>query len=392
MIFNTPTIFASVALVALIMAVCLILVGQEHKRDGMRAGGAGLFAHALAYCCFTLYGQAPLWLTYGVGNTLLALALACYAASLLRIHGQPVPWSRIFVLPVLMAVALAALIDTREPRMFAACLVLILQCLLIMAWTWRYARHAGRAHLLLLLGGGISLIGLLLRVAAIASGAAAELPYDVSNLRQTVSVSIGTVTVMMFSLGLVLMAKEKTETALREMALRDALTGIANRRAIIEACEREIERARRVGTQLSIALLDIDHFKRINDSHGHLAGDAVLRQAAGLLRQRLRQSDEVGRYGGEEFLVLLPDTGRDGALTVIDSLRGAVAAQPAAFGDLRLPYRFSVGLWCGVPGPGDTSDSLIAHADAALYEVKAAGRDGVSVAPDRRGLLVPASG
>lgn len=384
MIFNTPTIFASVALVALIMAFCLILVGQQHKHDGMRVGGAGLLAHALAYCCYTLYGQAPLWLTYGVGNTLLALALAFYAASLLSIHGQPVPWARIFSLPLLMAVALTALIDTREPRMFAACLVLILQCLLIMDWTWRYARNGGRAYLLLLLGGSISMIGLLLRVVAIATGAAADLPYNVSNLRQTVSVSIGTVTVMMFSLGLVLMAKERSEAALRDMALRDALTGIANRRAILETFERELERSRRAGTALAIALLDIDHFKHINDSHGHLAGDAVLHQAATLLRLRLRQSDEIGRYGGEEFLILLPDTGSDGALTVIDGLRAAVTGQPALFGDLVLPYRFSAGLWCGVPGPGDSSDSLIAQADAALYEAKAGGRNSICVAPARR--------
>ena len=384
MIFNTPTIFASVALVALIMAFCLILVGQEHKRDGMRAGGAGLLAHALAYCCFTFYGQAPLWLTYGVGNSLLALALAFYGASLLRIHGQAVPWRCLFILPLLMAMALAALIDTREPRMFAACLVLILQCLLIMVWTWRHARNGGRAYLLLLIGGGISMIGLLLRLAAIASGAAADLPYNVSNLRQTVSVSIGTVTVMMFSLGLVLMAKERSEAALRDMALRDALTGIANRRAILETFERELERSRRAGTVLAIGLLDIDHFKQINDTHGHLAGDAVLHQMATLLRQRLRLSDEIGRYGGEEFLVLLPDTNSDGALTVINELRAAVAAQPACFGDLVLPYRFSAGLWCGVPGPGDSSDTLIAQADAALYEAKAAGRDSVRVAPALR--------
>ena len=384
MIFNTPTIFASVALVALIMAFCLILVGQEHKRDGMRAGGAGLLAHALAYCCFTFYGQAPLWLTYGVGNSLLALALAFYGASLLRIHGQAVPWRCLFILPLLMAMALAALIDTREPRMFAACLVLILQCLLIMVWTWRHARNGGRAYLLLLIGGGISMIGLLLRLAAIASGAAADLPYNVSNLRQTVSVSIGTVTVMMFSLGLVLMAKERSEAALRDMALRDALTGIANRRAILETFERELERSRRAGTVLAIGLLDIDHFKQINDTHGHLAGDAVLHQMATLLRQRLRLSDEIGRYGGEEFLVLLPDTNSDGALTVINELRAAVAAQPACFGDLVLSYRFSAGLWCGVPGPGDSSDTLIAQADAALYEAKAAGRDSVRVAPALR--------
>ena len=390
MIFNTPTIFASVALVALIMAFCLILVGQEHKRDGMRAGGAGLLAHALAYCCFTFYGQAPLWLTYGVGNSLLALALAFYGASLLRIHGQAVPWRCLFILPLLMAMALAALIDTREPRMFAACLVLILQCLLIMVWTWRHARNGGRAYLLLLIGGGISMIGLLLRLAAIASGAAADLPYNVSNLRQTVSVSIGTVTVMMFSLGLVLMAKERSEAALRDMALRDALTGIANRRAILETFERELERSRRAGTVLAIALLDIDHFKQINDTHGHLAGDAVLHQMAALLRQRLRLSDEIGRYGGEEFLVLLPDANSDGALTVINELRAAVAAQPACFGDLVLPYRFSAGLWCGVPGPGDSSDTLIAQADAALYEAKAAGRDSVRVAPALRSTALRA--
>lgn len=383
MIFHTPTIFASVALVAMVMAFSFLFVGEDNRYRGMRTGGAGLLVHALAYCCYTLFGQVPLWLTYGVANTLLTLALALYWASMMRIVERPLPWWQVLVLPGLMALLLASLMDTVEPRILAACGVLALQCLLILRWAWRHARTGGRAYLLLLVGGGISLIGLLLRILAVLSGAAVELSYDVSNLRQSISVSIGTVTVMSFSLGLVLLAKERTEIALRTLALRDMLTGLPNRRAILDALERELERSRRAGTALSIVLIDIDHFKKINDVHGHLAGDEVLRQIAVELRQRLRQSDVAGRYGGEEFLLVLPDTALDGALKVVETLRGSIATHPARFGDLSLSYRLSAGVWAGIPGPGDSSDTLIARADAALYDAKAAGRDSVCVAPGR---------
>lgn len=385
MIAHTPTLFASVALVATIMAFCLILVGQLNKRDGLFTTGCGLLAHALAYVCYTLYGQASLWLTYGLANLLLSLALALYTAGIFRIRELRVPWPLIASLPALMALLMATLINTLEPRMLAASGVLTGQCLLLVYWAYRHARSTGRSYMLLIIGGGISLIGLNLRVIAILAGGATEMQYDVSNLKQTISVSIGTVTVMMYSLGLVLLSNERSESRLRQMARHDVLTGILNRRAILEQLAEELERARRCGSTLAIAMIDIDHFKQINDQHGHLAGDEVLCHCVRNLQQRLRQSDCIGRYGGEEFLLLLPATSAEGAMVAVDALREALAQAPAHYAGATIPLTFSAGLWCGVPGPDDSTDQLIARADKALYAAKAGGRNCLSLsAPTER--------
>lgn len=381
MIAHTPTLFACVALVATIMAFCLILVGQFNQRDGLLTIGFGLLAHALAYIGYTLYGHAPLWLTYGAANTLLAVALAFYGASVFRIVELRVCWWRIFAPAALMLVLMVSLIDTLEPRMLAATLVLMVQCALIIYWTRRYIPAQGRARMLLIIGSSISLIGLGMRVIAIIGGGAAEMRYDVSNLKQTISVSIGTFTAMMISLGLVLLAKERSESLFQRLALRDVLTGILNRRAVLEQFSKELERARRDASYLAVAMVDIDHFKQINDVHGHLAGDEVICHCVNQLTQRIRESDSIGRYGGEEFLVLLPRTSPENAVAVLDQLRRAVAESPARFGEASIPLRISIGVCCVVPNQDDTTASLLARADAALYEAKGLGRNTLCLAP-----------
>jgi len=380
MIAHTPTLFAAVALVATIMAFCLLLVGQFNRRDNLLLTGCGLLAHALAYVCYTVYGHAPLWLSYGVGNSLLSLALAFYSASLFRVREQRVPWQLVFSIPAFMLVALMLLLDTLEPRMLLATLVLMLQCSLIFYWARRHAERPGRAHLLLQIGALISLIGLGMRALAVINGTAVEMRYDTSNLKQSISVAIGTVTVMMYSIGLVLMAKERSESRLQHLALRDVLTGTYNRRAILERFAVELDSARGEQSSLAVAMIDIDHFKRINDLYGHLAGDEVLCHCVRQLQQRLRQGDSLGRYGGEEFLLLLPHTTRDGAIAALQGLREAIARSPALFAGNEIALRFSVGLWCAVPGPQDSTAGLLAQADAALYQAKAAGRNTVHMA------------
>ena len=380
MIAHTPTLFAAVALVAIILAFCLLLVGQSNRRDNLLLTGCGLLAHALAYVCYTVYGHAPLWLSYGLGNSLLSLALAFYSASLFRIREQVVPWRLLFIIPVIMLTGLMLLLDTLEPRMLLATLVLVVQCSMILYWSRRYVERPGRAHLLLEIGAMISLIGLGMRALAVVNGHAVEMRYDVSNLKQSISVAIGTVTVMMYSIGLVLMAKERSESRLQHLALRDVLTGTFNRRAILERFAVELDRARNERSSLAVAMIDIDHFKRINDLHGHLAGDEVLCHCVRELQMRLRLSDSLGRYGGEEFLLLLPCTDREGAMATLQSLRETIARSPACFAGDEIALRFSVGLWCGIPGPHDNTASLLAQADAALYQAKAGGRNAVHMA------------
>ena len=160
-----------------------------------------------------------------------------------------------------------------------------------------------------------------------------------------------------------------------QAALHDPLTGLSNRAAMDSALVREIELARRYETALSLIALDIDYFKRINDSYGHAAGDYVLKRIAGILRSTVRGSDMVFRYGGEEFMVLVSNTDRQGALFLAERIRGAVAAATMAYQDLRFNTTVSLGVAC--LDRDDHPESFFNRADQALYEAKASGRNQV---------------
>jgi diguanylate cyclase (GGDEF)-like protein len=163
---------------------------------------------------------------------------------------------------------------------------------------------------------------------------------------------------------------------LRELAVTDELTGVANRRLLLERLDRDLERARRGGRPLAALMLDLDHFKRWNDELGHQKGDEVLRAVAGTLAGAVRRIDTVGRYGGEEFVVLLPDTDAAAAALVAEKLRQAVAAL-----DLGRPLTVSIGVAVlADDGAGTDAPSFLRAADDALRAAKLAGRDRVVVA------------
>ena len=133
----------------------------------------------------------------------------------------------------------------------------------------------------------------------------------------------------------------------------------------------------------ALLMVDIDHFKRVNDHYGHLAGDHVLRHIVGVLRQRLRASDVLGRYGGEEFMVLLPDTDLHGAAQLAEQLRQAVQAAPCEWQGQRIPFTVSIGVAASADTPADpsrTSEALLQAADQALYRAKDDGRNRVALA------------
>jgi len=159
---------------------------------------------------------------------------------------------------------------------------------------------------------------------------------------------------------------------IRRHAQEDYLTGIANRRKTAELIATEIRRCERYGGPLSVILMDIDRFKEINDTYGHDAGDRALKTTADLLRQMIRNSDTAGRWGGEEFLVVCPQTDLEGAKALAEKLRRVYANTefPTPF-----PKSASFGVACYQAG--DSVDGLVARADAALYEAKAKGRDRV---------------
>jgi diguanylate cyclase (GGDEF)-like protein len=163
----------------------------------------------------------------------------------------------------------------------------------------------------------------------------------------------------------------------RQLAYIDGLTGIFNRRYFEMRIAEEMERARRYGSSLAVIMLDIDHFKRLNDEFGHLLGDEVLRQVSSVFSQQLRKIDVVCRYGGEEFAVLLPQTTAEQAFSVAEKLRREVAGY--RFPGVPRAITISAGT-AAHPFHGNFRDEVIRAADAALYAAKQAGRNCVRVA------------
>ena len=170
---------------------------------------------------------------------------------------------------------------------------------------------------------------------------------------------------------------ERLQGKLREAATTDFLTGAYNRRHLDKTVSDAIERRKRYGVQASLMLLDIDHFKRINDDLGHGTGDAVLRAVAHTIRTHLRKLDVLFRIGGEEFLVLLPDMGQDGATGAAEKLRAAIEQSPLC-GDGR---RVTVSVGLAELAESENMDSWIRRCDAALYQAKTRGRNCVVAAP-----------
>jgi diguanylate cyclase (GGDEF)-like protein/PAS domain S-box-containing protein len=166
------------------------------------------------------------------------------------------------------------------------------------------------------------------------------------------------------------------EASLLKLSQEDALTGLFNRRTLMAAIEAEVARQQRYQRPLSLLMIDIDHFKQVNDRWGHPLGDAVLKVFAAACRDAMRDNDKVGRWGGEEFVVLLPETDAAEAERVAGRLHACIAALAidAGGGDT---IRITVSIGATSARPGDTVESLLKRADVALYDAKAAGRDRV---------------
>ena len=173
--------------------------------------------------------------------------------------------------------------------------------------------------------------------------------------------------------------REQERQALLERATRDALTGLWNRPAILDILARAIQSSRQSGTPLAVAIIDVDHFKSINDTRGHLAGDEVLRTLGAKLKSRIRTEDALGRYGGEEFLLVVPGATKQRPVLPLERLQRAIAEIPFIYQGSRIKVTASFGVaW--LSGRSDSAEELLSRADAALFSAKHAGRNRVEYA------------
>lgn len=320
----------------------LALVGAEAPSAG---DGAAAVAHAL--------------LLAGAGLQVAALARL--------LGGWLWPWA--LALPVVAVLALMGLADLGEGwgvllTLLGAHLAVAGQALLAM----QAGRREGRLPTLRWLFAA-SLMGILLLLAW---------PLSLALSAPTVGWALARTGWLAWpvlgSVGVLLVCHDLQRVALELRATLDGLTGVWNRRSFLEQSARALAHDRRQRQPSALLMIDIDHFKQVNDTYGHEAGDAVLRELCERIRSLLRAEDVPGRVGGEEFAVLLPGTPEEGAVLVAERIRETVAASNFLCAGEEIPVRVSIGVAERVPGEADVAP-LLQRADAAMYAAKRAGRD-----------------
>lgn len=376
------TLLFSLILVNALMVLSLFIAafgGSGNKRDGMGKWAAAMLLETLTWTMIVARGAIPDEFSIIVANGFKAASHALILAAIYEFQQRRGPrWQ--FLVPVALALVMATvLVDDIAARFIWGGLIYGFQMALIArALLSDRETRAGRAWRLLFTG--VLMIVLVLGMRAVVAltgysefaqpqnGAA---PHPV----QIISFVAIMATALLGSIGFVLMVKERTDREFLHLAMTDSLTQIPNRRALMDCAGRAL--ARRDGSPLALLMIDVDHFKRINDSLGHLIGDEVLHKVARLLAGNLRRRDILGRYGGEEFCVVAPETDAFGALTLAEALRELVAREPLPIEGGTVSATVSIGVSLCLPYEAPELKEMLAAADAALYAAKQAGRNRV---------------
>lgn len=357
-------------------AMLWIARGPADRGNGLQTWTLGVTSQGIAYLLLANAGRLPVLASALLGNLLGALSVALFFVAIRQFTGRPysLPALAALVL-VVTAMATAAGADYAGATIFNGFAYGLVQLLNGLA-LWRrpqpelrrVQRVVALFHLLMALVLPLRAIALLLRGG----------PLDYLSMPiawQEPIYVFGFVYIVVCNLGFLQLCKMRAEAEVRLLAMTDELSGLANRRALDEAMTRALAAAERSQRPFAVLMVDVDHFKAINDRFGHQGGDTALAAFAARLRAGLRAQDQAFRYGGEEFSVLLPDTEAQGALGLAERLRQQVALPGDAASGAGLPISASIGV--AVWQAGDTVDALFRRADRALYRAKAAGRNRV---------------
>lgn len=385
---HVPTMLAVIIASSLMMAASMAVVGWGRRRDGLGRWAAALLVNAIGHLLLMLRGLIPDVLTIVVANVFLSCVFVGMIAAVYQFQGRPVRWALLLAPPLLVLVFVTAFIDSFPARVSFVGLAIGLQAVwaLLAALSHRHAT-VGRGQWLLVAGLSLEAVVLGGR-ALVAISTHSEATHILqSSALQTLTFLATFSVVLVSSVGFVFMSRDRADETNRVLAAMDPLTGVANRRSLIAALDRDVARAQRMREPMALMMVDIDHFKDVNDQYGHPAGDRVLCGVINVLRQRVRAQDLVGRYGGEEFMVLLPDTGLAGAEQLARELCKAVEESRCPADGVPGPgiaVTVSIGVFGGRLESGDSWDMLIAAADRALYQAKNNGRNRVEVATGLR--------
>jgi diguanylate cyclase (GGDEF)-like protein len=374
------------ALTTLMLGLLLAAVSRDiapFLRPALRLWLRGNLLQPLGFVLFALRGQIDELLSVVLANVLIVVAFGDYARALhlLLRRADPRRFTALAALAVSLCIGWFTLVqDSIAVRIVFASVVLAalsaLSAAVLLRGRWRRLPMAQRVTgIVFLIGAAVLVVRAfhaLLHPDAIADGLQ-------STAMQAVTFGTGAILPLLTSYGFLLLCNERMRQELERSAAIDFLTGALNRGAIEHQGARSLALARRRGTRCAAIVIDVDHFKRINDAYGHASGDAALREIVRRMQDVTRAGDSLGRLGGEEFLVLLDDTDAERALATAERLRTAIGGTPLALDPQ--PHATTISLGVALLDDTDRSFSdLLRRADRALYAAKDAGRDRVVLA------------
>ncbi len=370
---DIPTVFILISVLSLTLGGAIRITQTTVLKWGLQEFSYALIAHGVAYGLFTLsprLGNGTIW----VAEISVALFFSFTIQAFEVFFGRTKRWTFHVLLIGSIALFATLFFDHRPARIMCGSLVLILAEAAVLKRLWARRRTTpGNGQYLVLAAFVLSLITLFYRELTTLMSFTASGAVSISDLAQALLYTATLVGLTLLTVGFLLMAKERTEHLNQQMILSDKLTGIWNRRKLEEVAEGEIHRLNRHGTLVSLLIIDLDDFKVINDTFGHAAGDAVLQAVTSSWRTILKDTDVLGRWGGEEFAVILPGTGVDDALLVAERLRDVTSKTNIGFSQ-----HITISIGASFCLSGDSWQSWFDRADAALYRAKTAGKNRVS--------------
>jgi diguanylate cyclase (GGDEF)-like protein len=393
-------LLALLILNVLLGTLCLVVARGERNSRALRLWGWGLLVYSIGIL-ITIPDFLPFALRKIVGNSLIAFAPVLTTEGVLSNTGFRLNrrWTALGLLASIVPIVAnhfanhfgghySVLVDIIAPAPIAN-ILFVLGAVMLVRDPPPDAKAAARFLAAIF---GFSVLVWTLRLIAIWSSLGGTNDRDRADLTVALFGIAQMVIAVAATLGLLWIEVRKMEAALRRLADSDALTGLPNRRATVARFREEAARAARHHRPFALLLLDVDHFKRVNDTHGHLVGDAALRHIARVLSAGRRSVDLVSRIGGEEFVVLLGEEGLDGATRAADRLREEIAASALSHETLTLSVTVSGGLAL-YPDDGEDWDHLFAAADRRLYRAKNGGRNRVEgpEEPERPAAPSPAA-
>lgn len=374
-----PVNLLLIAALAGVLSLCVLGSLARSGMAGIRETIRANLLTLLAFATLALQNtQAPLWLSILVPNSAIALALCAYYAGVRRLLGLGVP-RHLMVSGCLAALAVLAVytyVDWQVGRRVVAMSLLQMGFMLAVAVTVQRNMPAHRSrysYRFVWAVAAISAVICAVRAATYLLDLTMSSAFLAPTAWNIAFLTPGVLIMPCLTLGTIMIIHDRMLADREHEANTDFLTGLMSRKAWWLQAERYCAQALRMRRPLTLLLLDIDHFKRINDTHGHAAGDAVLRHFGLLATATLRTGDHVGRVGGEEFGVLFPDMRADAVLEVAGRLLDSVRRTPCAHGGSTISYTFSAGVedWM----PGENLQAFFERADRKLYAAKSAGRN-----------------